>query len=179
MPARNIVPLTMDRLTAIRMAVYVITALLAVVLLGSGTSRAAEWKNYLAPDHSFSVDLPWPPKVQNRKGLIIMVAYPPSKKMSYIIASKELGASQASKPNQFFDAVLHALKSKSKARILSQERHRIHGHPVDDVKFLSKQGNYMWNRLIVTSDHFYQLMHVTPTKSARPARFWSSFKLPR
>lgn len=176
-PARTgRVSLSMGRPTAITMSICGVAALLAVTLLGSQTSRAAEWKTYDAPDHSFSVDLPWAPKVQSRKGLIMMIAYPPSKQRSYIAAAKDIAPSQVSKPYKLFDAVLHALKTKSKARILSQKRHKVDGLPVDDVKLLSKDGYYMWERLMVADNRFYQLVNANPTESKQPVRFWNSFK---
>ncbi|HXH64876.1 MAG TPA: hypothetical protein VNH42_05140 [Mariprofundaceae bacterium] len=178
LPLRGASPLLLMKKASLGAMACAVAAVICAACLGSGPAQAADWVRYTAPDRSFAVSLPMTPTVEAPKeGRLLLSTANAEDTESYVVDSMQLKGPEEDIADRLFTSAIDAIVRIKKTTILSQQRHQVFGHPADDIKMRSLEGYYIWERMMVVDDHFYQFLHVTTTEEDAPARFWDSFVL--
>ncbi len=156
-----------------------LTPLLAALLL-VGCAETPNGAAYAPAGGGFTVLMPG--SVQEKtdeSGSHMYIGQVAGKDQAFIISYNELG-NKVSKANadKVLDNVRNGIAQKN--RLISESRITVDGHPARDLKFSTKDGYVMRDRVIIADTRMYQVLAVTSKAEANApevSKFIKSFHL--
>ncbi len=157
-----------------------LTPLLAALLLLAGCAQTPNGAAYAPAGGGFTVLMPG--SVQEKtdeNGTHMYIGQVSGKDQAYIISYNDLGNKvNRANADKVLDNVRNGIATKNK--LVSESHVTVDGHPARDLKFSTKEGYVMRDRVIIADSRMYQVLVVTSRDEANSPdvkKFINSFHL--
>jgi len=178
-----------SQLTVGRMVGIVLAVLIAVAVANYDKLLPHSWQTYVAPDGTFSFELPGRPTVEQKQGAaeggaarsITMVSAQPTNGTIYMCSYFEDESFENKSPDPVLESARDGSLHKTNGTLIHQERLTVQGFPALDLQARAGGNSLLDTRMILVGKRLYMIMAVTTSEEVREPksvqRVLASFKI--